>query len=465
MSKEIRLMIDKIRNFKQINESVIEIKSLLTEASKIEVLVQKEGLDANQAKILDEICGPLSLWIFSKIKDLAKEELSKERGEPKNVVEYINSKNTIEEYRETIQGIMDWIRMGLNGNIKPFKDLTFEEISNKSKEWHDSLTSGKRAILNYDEKNPIFLDFKDKNGYGFYWADLQTKSSREECERMGHCGTSQKGYLYSLRQNMPFKGEVLNVVHLTASVGKDDGILYQLKGPRNKKPTNEYHKYILPLFNKTLGGDEYFIRGFGTEYASQEDFNFSDLPVQLVLDLYKKRPDLFNFVEKGIESFSEHELNLLALPELKDLRNSLRNQLTSSLEALKGDSITIKFPDSGIAKILKLYPDFNVFDVIPSNVYSLSLIGDGTFEIDVPESINKFTSIDTLVFRNVIKSLPKSIGDLNSLQYVIISDNKKLTSLPESLLKLKKNNPDLFFDIENLPNLDEKSQKIKDAIS
>jgi hypothetical protein len=190
---------------------------------------------------------------------------------------------------------MDWIRVGLDGNVKPFKNLQLDELAKKSKEWHDSLGLGEGDI-NYVEKNEIIKDFRDENGNGFYWADLNTKDSKEESERMGHCGRSSYGYIYSLRETKPINNKyTINRSHLTTAIGTD-GIMYQLKGPKNSKPKEEYHQYILPLFY-VLGGegeeDDYLVQGFGTEYASQQDFKLSDLPEDVIRDLYENRPELF----------------------------------------------------------------------------------------------------------------------------------------------------------------------------
>ena len=88
---------------------------------------------------------------------------------------------------------------------------------------------------------------------------------------MGHCGRSSYGYLYSLRQVVPLNNKYkLNKSILTAAIGWNDNILYQLKGPKNSKPEDKYHQYILPLFF-VKQGDEYLIQGFGSEYASDQD--------------------------------------------------------------------------------------------------------------------------------------------------------------------------------------------------
>jgi hypothetical protein len=286
-------------------QSMMGIKDdLLVEASKLKILTDKEGLDEDQAKILDELCGGLSVWMLGRIKNylmVVSTSISKfndERqgaGLNKFIIDEIYKNSYVNRWHQDIIGIMDWIRVGLDGNVNPFKNLQLDELVRKSKEWHDSLGLGEGDI-NYVEKNEIIKDFRDENGNGFYWADLNTKDSKEESERMGHCGRSSYGYIYSLRETKPINNKFkINRSHLTTAIG-NDGIMYQLKGPKNSKPKEEYHNYILPLFY-VLGGegeeDDYLVKGFGTEYASQQDFKLSDLPDDVIRELYRNRPELF----------------------------------------------------------------------------------------------------------------------------------------------------------------------------
>jgi hypothetical protein len=276
-----------LKNYKQ---------ELILEASKLNILIEKEGLSEEQAQILDNLCGSLSVWMLGKIKEYQNDILKSWNKEiSENPIEKINENELVKKVRQNIQGIMDWIRIGLNGNVKPFKDLSFTQLINKSVEWHENLDIGDGDI-NYVEKNEIIKDFRDENGNGFYWADLDTMDSGEEKERMGHCGRSRYGYIYSLRETRPINDKFkINKSHLTAAIG-NDGILYQLKGPKNSKPKEEYHNLILPLFY-VLGGegeeDDYLIQGFGTEYAADQDFKLSDLPDDVIRDLYQNRPELF----------------------------------------------------------------------------------------------------------------------------------------------------------------------------
>jgi hypothetical protein len=279
-----------------------ETQRLLLEASKKKILMDKLGLNEENAEILDELAGPLSVWMANKFIDyyigfygnlykrLTRDELKE------YTIEQINRDVSIYRSRQKITEIMDWIRVGLNGNLGDNKNNHLEALLSKSKEWHDSLDIG-TGDINYVENNPIVLDFRDENGDGFYWADLQTGNSTEECDRMGHCGRSSFGTLYSLREVKTLNPKYrINKSHVTASIG-EYGILYQMKGVKNSKPKDEYHQYILPLFYVLGGGGEeedYLIQGFGTEYASERDFKLSDLGNDVIIDLYKNRPELFD---------------------------------------------------------------------------------------------------------------------------------------------------------------------------
>jgi len=282
---------------------------LILEASKKDVLINKVGFNEDNAEFLFNLCGPLSVWMANKLIE-AYVEYFKNTGWDSSsaankftdveirelVIDKINQKG-LSKQKTIIPGIMDWITVGLNGNLGEYKQLSFPELKVESEKWHDELGVGEGDI-NYVEKHPIVLDFRDDEGNGFYWVDLETNDSSEECDRMGHCGrTSRSNTIYSLREVKPLNNKYkLNKSHLTAAIG-DDGILYQLKGPKNSKPKDEFHKYIEPIFY-VLGGsgeeEDYLIQGFGSEYNSEDDFKLSDLPEESIRSIYRDRPELFD---------------------------------------------------------------------------------------------------------------------------------------------------------------------------
>jgi hypothetical protein len=271
-------------------------EGLIYEASKKDILINKLRFDEQSAEILDRLCGPLSVWMGNKILDYNKLATSRvnDTRTPEQIKTSIivTSRLYVRNNRQSITSIMDWIRVGLNGNLGPNKELSFGKLYEASQKWHDELEVGSGDI-NYVEENPIILDFRDANGNGFYWADLETSSSKEECDRMGHCGTSGAGRIYSLRQVIQLNEKYkLNKSVLTAAIGTN-GIVYQMKGGKNSKPEEKYHQYIYPLlFLKN--GDDYFIKGFGSEYDSASDFKLTDFSDDVIGEIFAKRPELFN---------------------------------------------------------------------------------------------------------------------------------------------------------------------------
>ena len=285
-----------IKKIRQIINSSILIK----ESSKVKILTDKIGFTEDFAKDLDNICGTFSVILGNKIIDWATIALKKPDSSPPEkltVVKYLNDVGLTRPWKEKLQEIIDFVRVGLNGNFSSLKNNSFDEMVKKAKKWHDSLGGG-TAKINYVETHPILLDFRDKNGLGFYWANLETNDSREECERMGHCGRTASGnIIYSLREVIKIPGSKysINKSHLSASISKG-GTLFQLKGPTNSKPKDVYQKFITPLFyalNDTEDENDFLIQDFGTEYASDRDFKLQDLPNDTLIDLYKNRPELF----------------------------------------------------------------------------------------------------------------------------------------------------------------------------
>ena len=286
---------------------------LLTEdkqEERLKILTEKIGMKPELAETFDRVCGKTSVWIANKYLKMYYDNHI-------NLINYgmtkagvLNAaKKKINELHPqriipVLVSIMDYNRApksagGLDNKITSHydKETSINDIITDAKIWHDSLNIGDGAI-NYYENHPILIDFRDENGEGYYWADLNVKNSEEECKRMGHCGRSTYGFLYSLRSDkkIPNSDMRINQSHLTASIGTD-GILYQLKGKKNSKPKEEYHKYIEPLFFALGGGgeeDDYLIQGFGSEYATQQDFKLTDLPDETIRKLYNDRPELFS---------------------------------------------------------------------------------------------------------------------------------------------------------------------------
>ena len=142
------------------------LESILTEASKKDILINKLGVNEYNAEALAEVAGPLSVFFAYKILEKYEEDAGYEVSKDiKERMGLVNGSNSFVRERNKLRGIMDWVRVGLAGNIKPYQQLSFDELYDESERWHESLGVGDSKI-DYVEENEIILDFrKDDEGY------------------------------------------------------------------------------------------------------------------------------------------------------------------------------------------------------------------------------------------------------------------------------------------------------------
>ena len=306
---------------------------LILEASKKDILIQKLGLNERNAEFLSSLCGPLSVFIANKMIDHIGIGLTQSREE---VIDELNLDHTLQSNRQSIISIMDWVRVGLGGNVKPYQNLTFNQLLGQSKKWHDELQVGDSTI-DYKEEHPVVVDFRNEKGNGYYWVDLETKDCNEESKRMGHCGRSA-GNLYSLRFTSPIENTKFtkNRSFVTASVN-EDGVLLQMKGPHNKKPSEELHPYIVPFILNDIVGK------FGSEYQSSEDFSLTDLPEDKIKEIYDQKPNLFDN-RKGKRALQK--IGLIANRSTEDMVFELQIDPAYISRYVDGDWTIRKYKDA-----------------------------------------------------------------------------------------------------------------------
>lgn len=409
---------------------------ILRESNKKDVLINKIGLDPENAEIIYNICGPFSLIIGKKLIEYVGETLIdymlaaipheeeiklKERwkkDEKYRLDTGVNvlKKKSLGSFIPSLTSIMDWIRVGLNGNLGQYKNEDFSQLYNRSHVWHLSLKAGESKI-NYKEKNEIIRDYRNKEGVGFYWVNLNTNDSNEEHERMGHCGrTSSYNTLYSLRQFFKQENYILNKSVLTGAIGKSDGIVYQLKGVSNSKPKSEYHPYIFDLLLNDKN-----IKGFGSEYSSKDDFNVGDLSEDDIKTLFLKRPELFKRRKEKII------LSKLGLIEKINNKFILEIRPDEVSDYVDGDFVLGQWKDKD-GNIKKYY----FFErLLSGDVYSLydRGIGKSEWEEAINNSVND-TNAELLwsLVRNYANNNKIDIKGLNLVEAIIETDYDEVIS-------------------------------------
>ena len=216
------------------------------------------------------------------------ENSNKDKIDSLNIIQNKIKKFTTDRtYLNKYVTVLDWLKSPLRTENVDLSRLTFEQALKMSEDWHKNLQAT-GVIAN--EEGVIFMTFSD----GFYWIDLETSSSRDEANAMGHCGTTNGDTLLSLRKNQE--------PHVTAAY-RYSGEILQMKGKGNTKPLEKYHKYVIellcyPKVSKDVKipktENNYKIKGFEYEYDPEEDFNMESLTKDQLKYIFERNPELFS---------------------------------------------------------------------------------------------------------------------------------------------------------------------------
>jgi len=120
-----------------------------------------------------------------------------------------------------------------------------------------------------------------------------------------------------------------------------------------------------------------------------------------------------------------------------ELKEYFKGEFAKGLISDSGDKIEISYPGGASGKFVALYGFEELFNSIPKDGIKSILCtnnSDTSITIDVPPSIGEFTNVEAILFRNMIKSLPDTVGNLRNLNFLSLNDNPKLKKLPETLV-------------------------------
>ena len=157
----------------------------------------------------------------------------------------------------------------------------------------------KKRTLSHDlEEYQHIENILEFPGGKIAWFNLHKNYCDLEGAAMGHCGNSYENMkpgdeVLSLREYIGQDDEGhMWKPHLTFIYNTNDQHLSEMKGFKNNKPSEEYHRYIVPLL------EEPWIKGIALRaHQHEKDNNFfiSDLPSDEAMRLYKEKPALATF--------------------------------------------------------------------------------------------------------------------------------------------------------------------------
>jgi Leucine-rich repeat (LRR) protein len=148
----------------------------------------------------------------------------------------------------------------------------------------------------------------------------------------------------------------------------------------------------------------------------------------------------FHFPDAQFMNRADRQIDLVKFlnEEAPDLKGIFKKEFASGLVGLNDNKAIINYPESASGKFVALYGFEELFESLPATIEHL-LINNKSKEdiaLDVPESLGRFTNLQAILFQNMIKSLPESIGNLKRLNILALPSNKSLESLPVSINKL-----------------------------
>ena len=90
--------------------------------------MDKIGFNEDNADLLDKLCGPLSVWMGKKMMEFQQYSSGRLGNQVKTgseLIDQMNNNGVLRMKQGFIQSIMDWVRVGLNGNLGEYKNNVY----------------------------------------------------------------------------------------------------------------------------------------------------------------------------------------------------------------------------------------------------------------------------------------------------------------------------------------------------
>ena len=122
------------------------------------------------------------------------------------------------------------------------------------------------------------------------------------------------------------------------------------------------------------------------------------------------------------------------------LKEYFKPEFMGGLASKGGTKVSVNYPGDSASKFIALYGFDEFFDTLPENIERLEFTKKGGAELslNIPDSIGKFKNLTALHLVGCVGDLPKSICNLEKLQFLSLPDNPGLKTLPGCLANLPK---------------------------
>jgi hypothetical protein len=139
--------------------------------------------------------------------------------------------------------------------------------------------------------------------------------------------------------------------------------------------------------------------------------------------------------------------------EGNEMKEYFKPEFAKGLTTGNGKDFEISsLTDGAIGKFISLYGFDDLIDSIPTTIQEFKITNnkDNGLIIKIPNNIDRFSNLTTLLFDNCIDSVPSSVCKLNKLLFIGFPNNSKLTEIPECIADM----PNLFvLNVQNSNNV------------
>jgi hypothetical protein len=124
--------------------------------------------------------------------------------------------------------------------------------------------------------------------------------------------------------------------------------------------------------------------------------------------------------------------------KMSELKDFFKPMFFNQISKTSGNNFNIRsLSDDFYSNFIGIYGLESVFDSIPNSVEQISINDTkGKFEIDIPSNISRFKNLTALTLNGVVRSIPDSICSLSELQFLVLTSNPKLKSLPDCIIDI-----------------------------
>ena len=326
-----------------------------------------------------------------------------------------------------------------NTEVKIMKDRFFEDlygVTNNLKKFDrfkTRLPENFRNIntLNVDELYDLVKDFSLE----------KTKASKEEKEIAKTTYEHPGG-------NVEFRGSDWTIVKIddTSQLGKDAACFYggnHLESPKGEtnwctsSPGLSYfERYIKdgPLYVIIPNNWQGKVGEKSGLPSDRYQFHF---PSNQFMDKNDRQIDLPGFLNS----------------EGNEMKEYFKPEFAKGLTTGNGKDFEISsLTDGAIGKFISLYGFDDLIDSIPTTIQEFKITNnkDNGLIIKIPNNIDRFSNLTTLLFDNCIDSVPSSVCKLSKLLFIGFPNNSKLTEIPECIADM----PNLFvLNVQNSNNV------------